>query len=70
MKLDNITLVSIVGSDKYLDNTIKAINYCMKQVEFKRIKLLSSKNIKLQDIEVINITQLNKEEYGEEVSQK
>ena len=65
IRLDNITLMSIIGSESYLDNTIKAIRYSCKNIEFEKVKLLSNKYIKLDDIEVIEIEPLDKEKYAE-----
>lgn len=41
MKLNNVTLVSIVGHPKHLNDTKKAIRHCIKQVDFEKIILLS-----------------------------
>lgn len=41
MKLDNVTLVSIVGNPRHLDDTKKAIRHCIKQVDFDKTILLS-----------------------------
>jgi hypothetical protein len=64
MKLDNVTLVSVVGHEKYLEPTVAAMLKCMSLVEFKKIKLLSTNDIKLDNIEVIKIPALTKEDYG------
>jgi hypothetical protein len=64
MKLDNVTLVSVVGHEKYLEPTVTAMLKCMSLVEFKKIKLLSTNDIKLDNIEVIKIPTLTKEDYA------
>lgn len=64
MKLDNITLISVVGHESYLESTIKAINRCIDLVDFKRVKLLSATKIKVNNIETIQINSLSKEDYA------
>ena len=64
MKLDNITLLSVCGHTDYLDGTIKALYQCMKDFEFKSVKLLSNEERNLKDIEVIKIPPLDREKYA------
>lgn len=64
MKLDNVTLISVVGHESYLESTIKAINRCIDLVDFKYVKLLSATKIKVNNIETIEINSLSKEDYA------
>lgn len=64
MKLDDVTLISVCGHSSFLNGTIKSLKYCMKNIEFKSVKLLSNKLISLNDIEVIEIPTLNSELYS------
>lgn len=45
MKLSNITLVSITNQEKYLD-TIKAIDFSCKDIDFADVKIISNVNHK------------------------
>lgn len=62
--LSDITLISICGHEKYLDNTIKAAQFCSKKISFGSIKILSNTSRDNDDINIIKIPSLNKEEYS------
>lgn len=63
-KLNSVTLFSLVGSEKYLDQTLKAINRCKKLVDFGSIKLASCIEFNDDDIEYIPIAKLSQLEYS------
>ncbi len=63
LNLSDITLVSVCGDAKFLVGIIKAARYCMKNIDFGKIKILSNVDIKVPDIEIIKIPALNKEQY-------
>ena len=64
LSLNNITLVSICGKEDYINNTIKAANICTKYIDFKSVKILSSKKLHYDTIDIVKIPELNKEEYS------
>jgi len=64
LALPNVTLISIIGSENYLENTIKAIKYSCKNIEFGSVKLLSNKKVAIENIDIIEIQSLNREQYA------
>lgn len=63
LNLTDVTLISICGNQKFLIDIIRAARHCMKQVAFKKVKILSNLMVNIPDIEIIKIPQLNKEQY-------
>lgn len=63
MKLNNTTLISVVGTEKYFNNTVKAVLHCMKCVNFDSVKIISCVPFKSEKIECIPIKQINQIEY-------
>lgn len=61
--LNNVTLFSLVGSDEFLEPTLKAINHCKRISNFKETKVASCIEFNEEGIEYIPITKLTKEEY-------
>jgi len=57
LNLNKITLVA-VSCDK-IQQTIRAINICKKEVLFKKVKFFTNEKVKLEDIEVIEIPKLD-----------
>lgn len=64
LDLNDITLISVCGNEKFLLQIIKAAQYCMKQANFKSVKILSNLAVALKDIEVIKIPKLDQEKYA------
>ena len=64
MKLNNTTLISVIGTDKYFNATIQAVKHCMKHVEFEKIKIVSCIPFKSDKIECIHIKPISQLEYG------
>jgi hypothetical protein len=64
ISLDNVTLISVCGDIKFLLKIIKAAKYCMKQVNFAKVKILSNMVVHNNDIEIIKIPRLNQEQYS------
>jgi hypothetical protein len=63
LSLPDVTLVSVCGNAKFLVGIIRAARYCMKNIDFGKVKILSNVDVKLDDIEVIKIPSLNQEQY-------
>jgi len=63
LKLKDITLVSICGNEQFLDKTIAAAQYCLKNIEYEDVIILSDKEFKADNIQCIKINSLNKEDY-------
>jgi hypothetical protein len=64
LNLKDVTLVSICGNEHFLQKTIDAAQFCLKDIEFKETIILSNKEFKLDNIKCIKINSLNKEEYS------
>lgn len=64
MQLNNVTLFSLVGSEEYLDQTLKAINHCRELIDFANVKVASCVKIDQNDIEYIPIQKLSKIQYS------
>jgi hypothetical protein len=62
--LNNITLISVCGNNKFLNGIINAANYCTKNIKFGSVKILSDTVINCDNIEIIKIPSLNQEEYS------
>lgn len=66
IKLDDITLLSVVGANKYIEPTIRAMKYSINNIDFKSVKLLTCSIVdNTNDIEQIKIPALSHEEYTE-----
>lgn len=55
MKLRNTTLFSVIGTEKYFNDTIKAVKHCMKCVDFEKVKIVSCIPFKSNEVECIHI---------------
>jgi hypothetical protein len=63
MKLEDVTLISVCGDEKFLDQIIKAADICSQNVNFGATKILS--NIEIQcEYEVVKIPRLDKLAYS------
>ena len=63
IKLDNITLVSVCGNQKFLIDIIRAAKHCMKYIDFKSVKILSNVAVSVNDIEIVKIQPLDQLQY-------
>lgn len=64
MNLHNITLISVCGNVNFLEGIIKAAEYCIKNINFGSIKILSNEIFTHNQIEYIKISPLNQEQYA------
>lgn len=64
LNLSNVTLISVCGDSSYLDNILKAAKICTKNINFKKVKVLSNKFVSSSICEIIKISDLNKEQYS------
>lgn len=63
LSLKDVTLISVCGNAKFLVGIIKAAKYCMKNIDFGKVIILSNVDVKVPDIEIIKIPALDKEKY-------
>lgn len=64
LKLDNFTLITIVGSESYNNQSITAINHCMSVADFAKVKILSCIDNQHNEAECIKIPPTTKEGYN------
>jgi hypothetical protein len=64
MKLNNITLISVCGDERFIDNIIKAANLCNKHFNFYATKILSNIPIKC-NYDIVEIPKLDKLQYSQ-----
>jgi hypothetical protein len=62
MRLDNITIAAVAGTKAI--ETLKAIKYSMKNLEFNRAILITPEDIKDSDVEIVKCEPLNYEQYN------
>lgn len=64
--LDNVILTAIVGHERYLEKTIKAVEYSYKEIDFKDVQILSSVDFKHERINCVKIKPINSsQEYSD-----
>ncbi len=59
---DNITLIAVAGINAF--NTLKAIKYSCKNINFANVKLITPENINDDFVEIIKCEPLNYEQYN------
>ena len=64
IKLKNTTLFSVIGSEEYFINTIKAVQHCMSLVDFEDIKIASCVPFSSDKIKCLQIKKLDKIQYS------
>lgn len=65
LNLNNFTLVTVIGTEAYNSNSIKAINHCLNLVNFQKVKIISCVSDNSHNIaECITIPRMNKEQYA------
>lgn len=62
IKLDKVTIVGVAGTKA--EETLKAIKYSKRQIEFGASKLITPTNIEDSEVEIINCEPLNYEQYN------
>jgi phage major head subunit gpT-like protein len=62
MKINNVTIAGVAGT-KALE-TLKAIKYSMKELEFDRAVLITPEEIQDDEVEIIKCEPLNYEQYN------
>jgi hypothetical protein len=62
MRLDNVTIAAVAGTKAI--ETLKAIKYSMKRLEFERAILITPEDIQDQEVEIIQCEPLNYEQYN------
>lgn len=61
---NEVTLSTIIGNEKYLENTVKAILFSMKMCKFKYIQILSCIDISIPGIKIIKIPPMSYNDYS------
>lgn len=64
MNLNNVTLVSTCGDERFLDGIISAAQICMKHIKFGAVKILTNCIKQVDNMNIIKISPLNQEEYA------
>jgi hypothetical protein len=64
IKLDNTTLISVIGTEKYFDSTMKAVKHCMNYADFEKIKIITCIPFKSEEIECIHIKPITNIQYS------
>jgi hypothetical protein len=62
MKLNNVTIAAVAGAKAI--ETLKAIKYSMRELEFDRAILITPEDIQDDQVEIIKCEQLNYEQYN------
>ena len=62
MKLDNVTIAAVAGTKAI--ETLKAIKYSMRELEFDRAILITPEDIQDDQVEIIKCEPLNYEQYN------
>ena len=62
MKLDNVTIVAVAGTKAI--ETLKAIKYSMRELEFDRAILITPEDIQDDQVEIIKCEPLNYQQYN------
>ena len=62
MKLDNVTIAAVAGTKA--QETLKAIKYSMRELEFDRAILITPEDIQDDVVEIIKCEPLNYEQYN------
>ena len=62
MKLNNVTIAAVAGTKAI--ETLKAIKYSMRELEFDRAILITPQDIQDDQVEIIKCEPLNYEQYN------
>lgn len=64
LDLSSVTLTTVIGKPKYLEQTVEAVLISMEKCKFRKIKVLSCVKFHHPQIEYIQIPELSYEEYN------
>jgi hypothetical protein len=64
INLPSVTLTTVIGKPKYLEQTVKAVLISMEKCKFRKVKVLSCVKFEHSEIECIQIPELTYEEYN------